>query len=146
MRGLRNNNPLNIRRTADRWQGAAATQTDKSFVQFSTMAYGYRAAWKILDNYWLDHYWWSNISAEVSKSVFNYIKWYDTLRILSDTAVVDVYAATRRKIIINSDLIFGHSVLYVHHNNLSTPIEKIIFFSKLHPSLNNLRTPFIYIS
>ena len=54
MRGLRNNNPLNIRRTADRWEGAAVTQTDKSFVQFSTMAYGYRAAWKILDNYWLD--------------------------------------------------------------------------------------------
>ena len=53
-RGLRNNNPLNIRRTADRWEGTAATQTDKSFVQFSTMAYGYRAAWKILDNYWLD--------------------------------------------------------------------------------------------
>ena len=52
-RGLRNNNPLNIRHSADQWQGMAATQTDKSFVQFRSMAYGYRAAWKILDTYCL---------------------------------------------------------------------------------------------
>ena len=52
-RGLRNNNPLNIRHSADQWQGTAATQTDKSFVQFKSMAYGYRAAWKILDTYCL---------------------------------------------------------------------------------------------
>ena len=51
-RGLRNNNPLNIRRSADRWQGERVEQTDKAFVQFRTMAYGYRAAWKTLDTYW----------------------------------------------------------------------------------------------
>lgn len=51
-RGLRNNNPLNIRHSADRWQGARVEQTDKAFVQFTTMAYGYRAAWKVLDSYW----------------------------------------------------------------------------------------------
>ena len=53
-RGQRNNNPLNIRHSNDKWQGAAATQTDKAFVQFETLAYGYRAAWKILDSYWLN--------------------------------------------------------------------------------------------
>ena len=52
MRGLRNNNPLNIRRSTDRWQGAAETQTDKDFVQFQSMAYGYRAAWRILNTYY----------------------------------------------------------------------------------------------
>ncbi len=52
-RGLRNNNPLNIRHSADQWEGTATTQTDKSFVQFKSMAYGYRAAWKILDTYCL---------------------------------------------------------------------------------------------
>ena len=52
-RGMRNNNPLNIRRSEDRWEGEAATRTDKSFVQFQSMAYGYRAAWKILDTYCL---------------------------------------------------------------------------------------------
>ena len=52
-RGLRNTNPLNIRHSADRWQGIATTQTDTAFVQFESMAYGYRAAWKILDTYCL---------------------------------------------------------------------------------------------
>ena len=53
MRGIRNNNPLNIRHSADQWQGARAEQTDKVFVQFTSMAYGYRAAWKVLDTYCL---------------------------------------------------------------------------------------------
>ena len=51
-RGIRNNNPLNIRRSKDSWQGARAEQTDKAFVQFKTRAYGYRAAWKTLESYW----------------------------------------------------------------------------------------------
>ena len=51
-RGLRNNNPLNIRHSADRWEGARIEQTDRSFVQFKSMAYGYRAAWKTLESYW----------------------------------------------------------------------------------------------
>ena len=51
-RGIRNNNPLNIRHSSDRWEGARAEQTDRSFVQFTTMAYGYRAAWKVLESYW----------------------------------------------------------------------------------------------
>ena len=45
-------NLLNIGHSADRWQGAREEQTDKSFVQFTTMAYGYRAAWKVLESYW----------------------------------------------------------------------------------------------
>ena len=52
MRGLRNNNPLNIRRSGDRWVGARKEQTDKTFVQFESMAYGYRAAWKVLQSYY----------------------------------------------------------------------------------------------
>jgi hypothetical protein len=51
-RGIRNNNPLNIHHSADRWQGARKEQTDQSFVQFESMAYGYRAAWKTLDTYY----------------------------------------------------------------------------------------------
>ena len=49
---LRNNNPLNIRHSSDRWEGARKEQTDKNFVQFESMVYGYRAAWKILESYW----------------------------------------------------------------------------------------------
>lgn len=52
-RGLRNNNPLNIRHGVSRWEGRATEQTDPDFVTFRTMAMGYRAAWKLLDTYML---------------------------------------------------------------------------------------------
>ena len=51
-RGIRNNNPLHIRLSADKWQGMREEQTDKAFVQFKSMAYGYRAAWIILQSYY----------------------------------------------------------------------------------------------
>ena len=51
-RGLRNNNPLNIRHSASKWQGARSEQTDQTFVQFISMTMGYRAAWRILESYW----------------------------------------------------------------------------------------------
>ena len=43
-RGIRNNNPLNIRRGKDQWQGLRAQQTDASFCQFERLEYGWRAA------------------------------------------------------------------------------------------------------
>lgn len=49
-RGLRNNNPLNIRHNADTFQGEIKGN-DKSFKIFSSMAYGYRAAFVILATY-----------------------------------------------------------------------------------------------
>ena len=45
-RGIRNNNPLNIRINGTKWEGLCPVQTDKSFFQFRTMAHGYRAAIK----------------------------------------------------------------------------------------------------
>ena len=51
-RGIRNNNPLNIRHSSNRWQGMTEKQTDPSFVQFRSMAYGYRAACKVLQTYY----------------------------------------------------------------------------------------------
>ena len=47
-RGIRNNNPLNIRRSKDKWKGLAKTQNDPSFCQFETMEYGWRAAFYLL--------------------------------------------------------------------------------------------------
>jgi hypothetical protein len=49
-RGLRNNNPLNIRHNSDTFQGEV-TGTDKSFKTFSCMPYGYRAGFVILHTY-----------------------------------------------------------------------------------------------
>ena len=50
-RGIRNNNPLNIRRSRSRWLGRKEIVTDKDFEEFTSMAYGYRAAWKLMDTY-----------------------------------------------------------------------------------------------
>ena len=50
--GLRNNNPLNIRRVAGtEWKGQRAEQKDKGFVQFSSTEWGIRAAFCILRTY-----------------------------------------------------------------------------------------------
>ena len=48
-RGLRNRNPLNIRKSDQLWQGQ--TGNDGTFCVFLTMAYGYRAAFRILKTY-----------------------------------------------------------------------------------------------
>ena len=50
-RGLRNNNPLNIRRNRDHFLGEVTPGTDGLFKQFESMAYGYRAACVILATY-----------------------------------------------------------------------------------------------
>lgn len=50
-RGLRNNNPGNIRKSSSRWQGKVTPSQDPQFEQFVSMAYGYRAMFKLLGNY-----------------------------------------------------------------------------------------------
>ena len=54
-RGQRNNNPMNIVGGPNNWQGMAKGQTDKQFVQFTTMTYGVRAAIILLTKYHRDH-------------------------------------------------------------------------------------------
>lgn len=49
-RGIRNNNPLNIRH-GDPWLGATREQPDPDFVTFESPAYGFRAAARLLLNY-----------------------------------------------------------------------------------------------
>ena len=52
-RGIRNNNPGNIRLTLTKWQGQVGPdeQTDKSFVQFISPEYGIRAMARTLRTY-----------------------------------------------------------------------------------------------
>ena len=47
-RNIRNNNPLNIRRSKDKWQGLDAKQSDSLFFKFESMEMGWRAAFIIL--------------------------------------------------------------------------------------------------
>lgn len=50
-RGLRNNNPFNIRHSGSKWKGLCKKQTDKDFCQFETLEYGLRAGLMLLRNY-----------------------------------------------------------------------------------------------
>lgn len=49
-RGIRNNNPLNIRRGSN-WKGLREVQTDPAFCQFKTMVWGIRAAFRLMRNH-----------------------------------------------------------------------------------------------
>ncbi|AVS73920.1 structural protein P5 [Paracidovorax cattleyae] len=52
-RGIRNNNPGNIDRTSERWQGMAADQSsDPRFVVFTAPVWGLRALAKVLLSYY----------------------------------------------------------------------------------------------
>lgn len=81
-RGIRNNNPLNIRRSKNKWLGevgylvvevkdktgenGAARFYDNSFCQFETRVYGYRAAFRLIKTY-MDKYGCNTIRKIVSR-------------------------------------------------------------------------------
>ncbi len=50
-RGLRNNNPGNIRISPTRYRGEVQPSRDRAFKQFETMAWGYRAMFMLLQTY-----------------------------------------------------------------------------------------------
>lgn len=54
-RGIRNNNPGNLRRSKDPWQGLAENQTDEDFFIFKTPIYGIRALARTLISYQDEH-------------------------------------------------------------------------------------------
>lgn len=54
-RGIRNNNPGNLRSSKDPWQGLAKDQPDKDFFVFSTPIYGIRALARTLIAYQDEH-------------------------------------------------------------------------------------------
>ena len=49
-RGIRNNNPLNIRKGSS-WKGERPVQTDAAFEEFISMEYGIRAAFILMRNH-----------------------------------------------------------------------------------------------
>ena len=49
-RGIRNCNPLNIRKGA-KWKGLRTVQTDPTFCQFKSMVWGIRAAFRLMRNH-----------------------------------------------------------------------------------------------
>ena len=72
-RGLRNNNTLNIRLSSDRWQGQIAPSLleraggEASFCQFSSMKYGWRAAFRLLCHTYYGKYKLRTIRALITR-------------------------------------------------------------------------------
>ena len=67
-RGIRNNNPLNIRRTAtSQWKGLSVVQSDGEFCQFQTLEWGWRAAFRLLTRTYYQKYRLNTIRAIVSR-------------------------------------------------------------------------------
>ena len=67
-RGIRNNNPLNIRRMyKDQWKGLRAQQQDASFCQFETMEWGWRAAFYLLTKTYYFSYQLDTIRGIISR-------------------------------------------------------------------------------
>ena len=66
-RGIRNNNPLNIRRGKDQWKGLRAQQQDAAFCQFETLEYGWRAAFHLLTRTYYHKYRLYTIRKIISK-------------------------------------------------------------------------------
>ena len=67
-RGIRNHNPLNIRRTGkDKWQGLAEVQADSAFCQFKSLEWGWRAAFYLLTRTYYHTYRLYTIRAIISR-------------------------------------------------------------------------------
>ncbi len=66
-RGIRNHNPLNIRRTASQWKGLAEVQQDKEFCQFESLEWGWRAAFYLLTRTYYQKYRLTTIRAVISR-------------------------------------------------------------------------------
>jgi len=94
-RGLCNNNPLNIRHNADVFQGEIKGN-DKSFKTFSSMPYGYRAAFVTLATYLSRE--WNTIEKIISHwappSENNTQAYISTVVKYSDVAADEVLTAT----------------------------------------------------
>jgi hypothetical protein len=65
-RGLRNNNPGNIRQNSDNFLGEIKPSADPSFKQFESIEYGYRAIFVTLNTY-QKKYGLSTIRAMISR-------------------------------------------------------------------------------
>ena len=66
-RGIRNCNPLNIRRSKDQWKGMAEAQNDRAFVQFKSLEWGWRAAFYLLTRTYYHKYRLYTIRTIVSR-------------------------------------------------------------------------------
>ena len=94
-RGLRNNNPGNIRINSDNFHGEVKPSQDKAFKQFRTMAYGYRAVFRTLLTYHQKHglktirAWITRWAPPIENNTESYIRNVSNAAKLSPDAEID---------------------------------------------------------
>jgi hypothetical protein len=88
-RGIRNNNPGNIRLSKTAWQGQKSPQADPEFVEFMSPAYGLRALMKTLLTYHLKY------GLDTVESVLN--RWAPPYENDTDRYVIDVARVVKVK-------------------------------------------------
>ena len=125
-RGLRNKNPLNIRRNSTKWKGLAKVQADKEFFSFEERCWGYRAAFVTLRNYSKRH---------GIKTLGGWVaRWAPPVE--NDTAAYTAFVARKTGIAAEAEVECFFYYLYFQQN-LSI-IQKNLL-SRLHSLKNNFR-------
>ena len=121
-RGIRNNNPLNIRNSSDSWRGKVGD--DGAFVRFDSMNNGLRAAFKNLKTYFTKH------KINTVGGIVN--RWAPPVE--NNTSAYVQFVAEKTGYDINQELNFDFNTI--------SPIVSAMaqMESNYHPSLSELRT------
>lgn len=95
-RGLRNNNPGNIRRSSTKYQGEVTPSRDPAFKQFETMAWGYRAMFVLLDSYARKGYrtirqMIRRYAPPIENHTENYIRWVGEWSAIDPDTLLDTH-------------------------------------------------------
>lgn len=117
-RGLRNHNPLNIRK-GEKWQGMSAVQTDRNFVVFDSNAYGYRAAFRLFKTY-VKKYGCNTLRKIISRwappsenHTENYIKEVSRMSGIAQDAVIDLNDEEQMVAIVTAMAIVENGIKYL---------------------------------
>lgn len=120
-RGIRNNNPGNIRLSSARWQGQKTAQLDPSFVEFATPVMGLRALMRVLLTYYL------KFGLDTVESIIN--RWAPPHENATDHYIHHVarrLGVKRRQRINVTDkaILTGLAVAIARHENGAPPAEQ----------------------
>lgn len=123
-RGIRNNNPGNIRHSPTKWLGQSEVQLDKDFVTFDEMKYGVRAICKILQTYQTKYHLqtveqiierWAPPSENNTAAYIEAIQW-------PSTYIIDTYNRAVLKLFIN-DICYHENGYFIPKIDLTTGIS-----------------------
>jgi len=120
VRGLRNNNPGNIRDTGTNWNGLDTPRNDGAYLIFKDAKYGIRAMVRILHNYQVNHH------LNTVRGIIN--RWAPTSENNTSAYIQDVAdrIAVQPDAIIDVDMQMpGLVAAIIHHENGINPYSDV---------------------